>query len=117
MSLDVWQSLEGHLKILNKYDISVQFFQGFNAQGPGCGDIQWSSMSEETKRWWVAYVVARLGPFANLGGYQYAWESSGNNTATKVTDPAQCHVGSRCGDYQLAMLLQEMDPFGHGKFT
>jgi hypothetical protein len=114
MSLDVWETLEGHLRILNKYDISVQFFQGFNAQGPGAGDIQWSSMSEETKRWWVAYVVARLAPFANVGGYQYAWESPGNNSATNVTDPAHCHVGSRCGDYQLATLLREMDPFGHG---
>jgi hypothetical protein len=71
MSLDVWETLEGHLRILHDKDIAVQFFQGFNAQGPNSGDIQWSSMSESTKRWWVAYVVARLAPFANLGGYMY----------------------------------------------
>ena len=98
MSLDVWASLEGHMKALNRYDISIQFFLGFNAVGPGSGDIQWSSMSEPTKRWWVAYLVARLAPFANLGGYQYGPESSGN---------------SQIGDYQLATLLREMDPFGH----
>ena len=39
MSLDVWGTLEGHLRLLNKYDMSVQFFQGFNAQGPHGGDI------------------------------------------------------------------------------
>ena len=33
MSLDVWASLEGHLAHLNSHDISVQFFQGLNAQG------------------------------------------------------------------------------------
>ena len=108
MSLDVWASLEGHLSVLNEHDISVQFFQGFNAQGPGGGGIQWSLMSEQTKRWWVAYVVARLAPFANLGGYQYAWESPGNNTATAVSDPKHCGQGSRCGDYQLATLLHEV---------
>jgi hypothetical protein len=70
MSLDVWATLEAHLGALNDLDISVQFFQGFNAQGPSAGGIQWSAMSEGTKRWWVAYVVARLAPFANLGGYQ-----------------------------------------------
>eukprot|EP01049_Picozoa_sp_SAG25_P014513 SAG25_NODE_2592_length_1510_cov_1.105599_2_plen_130_part_00 len=68
MSLDVWASLEGHMKALNRYDISIQFFLGFNAVGPGSGDIKWSSMSEPTKRWWVAYLVARIAPFANLGG-------------------------------------------------
>lgn len=70
MSLDVWATLEGHLSALNDLDISVQFFQGFNAQGPGAGNIQWSALSDNNKRWWVAYVVARLAPFANLGGYQ-----------------------------------------------
>lgn len=42
-----------------------------------------------------------------------SWESPGNNTDTAVSDPAQCHLGSRCGDYQLATMLHEMDPFGH----
>ena len=113
MSLDVWHSLEGHLRILNAHDIAVQFFQGFNAQGPHGGNIQWSALSDGTKRWWVAYVVARLAPFANLGGFQYAWESEGNNTETAASNPATCGTGSRCGDYQLATLLQETDPFGH----
>ena len=42
-----------------------------------------------------------------------SWESPGNNTDTATSDPAQCHLGSRCGDYQLATMLHEMDPFGH----
>ena len=82
MSLDVWASLEGHLAILNDYDISVQFFQGFNAQGPNAGALRWSSMSRETQRWWVGYVVARVASFANIAGYQYSWESRGNDTST-----------------------------------
>ena len=82
MSLDVWASLEGHLAILNDYDISVQFFQGFNAQGPNAGALRWSSMSRETQRWWVGYVVARVASFANIAGYQYAWESRGNDTSS-----------------------------------
>ena len=124
MSLAVWHSLEDHMRVLNKYDIAVQFFQGFNAQGPGAGDIQFSALPEKTKRWWVSYVVARLAPFANLGGYQYAWESAGNDTNTATKDPQSCGhwegngtarhwQGSRCGDYQLAELLSEMDVFRH----
>lgn len=124
MSLDLWHSLEDHMRVLNKYDIAVQFFQGFNAQGPGGGSIQWSALPESTKRWWVSYVVARLAPFANLGGYQYAWETEGNDTNTAAADPQGCGhyvgngtsrqwLGSRCGDYQLAELLKEFDVFQH----
>ena len=117
MQLDVWRSLEGHLSILNEHDISVQFFQGFNAQGPGglpwAQSIQWSFLSHKTKRWWVSYVLARLAPFANIGGFQYSWESPGNSTENPASDPSDCGQGSRCGDYELALLLQEMDPFNH----
>lgn len=46
MALDVWQSLEGHIRHLNDHDIAVQFFQGFNAQGNGAasafGLLGWS---------------------------------------------------------------------------
>ena len=73
MSLDVWKELEGQLAYLNDHNVTVDFFQGFNAQGPGAGDISWSAMSEETKRWWVSYVIARMAAFANIGGFQYAW--------------------------------------------
>ena len=66
---------------------------------PGAGDLQWTKMSAETQRWWVGYVVARIAPFANVIGYQYAWESPGNDTAT---------------DYGLALMLRELDPFHHG---
>jgi hypothetical protein len=45
---------------------------------------------------------------------RYAWESPGNNSATNESDPTHCGRGSRCGDYQLAELLREIDPFHHG---
>jgi hypothetical protein len=77
MSLDVWKELEGQLAYLNDHNVTVDFFQGFNAQGPGAGDISWSAMSEETKRWWVSYVIARMAAFANIGGFQYAWYACG----------------------------------------
>jgi len=98
MSLDVWRSLEDHMRLLNKYDMAVQLFQGFNAQGPGAGNIEWSALSEKMKRWWVSYVVARLAPFAHLGGYQYVWESAGNDTDTAVKNATLCgHWASRPG--------------------
>ena len=100
MSLDVWGSLEGHLAVLNGHNISVQFFMGFNAQGPNAGDLRWASMSEQTQRWWVSYVVARLAPFANIIGYQFSSETKGN-------DPKS--------DYGLATMLQQADPFHHGR--
>ena len=68
-------------------------------------------MGEETKWWWVSYVVAQLSVFVNVGGYIYSWESSGNNTSTNDGDlTKKC---DRCGDYELAELLHEMDPFHH----
>ena len=70
-----------------------------STSGPGAGDLQWTEMSPATQRWWVSYVVARIAPFANVIGYQFAWESPGNDTAT---------------DYGLATLLRELDPFHHG---
>eukprot|EP01043_Picozoa_sp_COSAG02_P056359 COSAG02_NODE_6673_length_3424_cov_4.259994_1_plen_564_part_00 len=114
MSLDVWRELEGQLAYLNNHNVTVDFFEGFNAQGPGAGDISWSAMSEDTKRWWVSYVIARLGAYANIGGFQYAWESDGSNVDTSVSNQSECgHPQSRCGDYQLALLLQELDPWSH----
>jgi len=63
-------------------------------------------MSEETKRWWVAYVVARLAPFANLGGYQYAWESEGNNTSVHTQTVGRIR-GHKQGSSMLWPALQK----------
>jgi hypothetical protein len=75
---------------LNRHDIAVQFFQGFNAQGPGTagpGHLQWNKMDASTQRWWVSYVLARLAPFANIIGYQFSWETPGNDTAVRRAPP------------------------------
>jgi len=96
MSLDVWQALEAQLGFLNDHDIAVDFFQGFQAQGPDSGRIQFGSLTEDAKRWWVSYVVARLAPFANIAGWVYSWETGGDGD-----------------DLHLAKLLRELDPFGH----
>jgi hypothetical protein len=96
MQLDVWRSLEGHLGFLNDHDIAVDFFQGFNAQGPDSGNIQFGALPKDMQVWWVSYVVARLCPFANVAGFVYSWETGGTG-----------------GDLALAQLLQDMDPFHH----
>jgi hypothetical protein len=96
MQPDVWASLEEHLGYLNDHDIAVDFFQGFSSQGPDSGHLQFGAMNETTKRWWVAYVVARLAPFANIFGYVYSWET-----------------GGRGDDLHLAQLLHEFDIFRH----
>jgi len=96
MQLDVWRSMEGHLSFLNDHDIAVDFFQGFNAQGPDSGGIHFASLPRDVQEWWVSYVVARLAPFANVAGFVYSWETGGNGD-----------------DLHLARLLREMDPFNH----
>jgi hypothetical protein len=94
MQLDVWRSLEAHVAYLNDRDVIVDMFQGFD----GGKHVSWQSLSNEAKRWWVSYVVARLAPFANLGGFVFKWETPGD-------DPH--------GDAELADLLRELDPFSH----
>ena len=96
MQLDVWASLEEHLGALNDWDISVDFFQGFSAQGPHSGRLQFGALNATEKRWWVSYIVARLAPFANIAGFVYSWETGGTGD-----------------DLHLAQLLHEMDPFRH----
>ena len=99
MRLDVWRSMEGHLGFLNDHDVAADFFQGFDAKGPGSeGGLQWAAMNASSQRWWVSYAVARLAPFANIAGFAFAWESPGNDTDT---------------DLGLARLLRAADPFGH----
>ena len=88
--------MEGHLSFLNDHDIAVDFFQGFNEQGPESGNIHFGSLSRLVQEWWVSYVVARLAPFANLGSFVYSWETGG--------------IGE---DRHLAQLLRDLDPFNH----
>lgn len=89
MQLDVWRSLEAHLSYLNDRDVIADFFQGFD----GGKHVQWGALASDAKRWWVSYMLARLAPFANIGGFVYKWETSGD-------DPH--------GDAELADLLREL---------
>ena len=96
MQLDVWESLEQHMGFLNDHDVGVDFFQGFSAQGPDSGRLQFGAMNQTEKRWWVSYVLARMAPFSNVAGFVYSWETGGTGD-----------------DLHLAQLLHEMDPFRH----
>ena len=90
MQLDVWASLEAHLSFLNDHDIIADFFQGFD----GGTAVSWRALKSDAKRWWISYVIARLAPFANIGGFVFKWETPGD-------DPH--------GDLELANLLRELD--------
>ena len=78
---------------LNHHDVTADFFQGF--EGSPC---EWERMDGPTQQWWVAYVLARLAAFANIGGFVFKWETSGEDARR---------------DLRLARLLRGMDPFGH----
>ena len=51
-------------------------FLGFN--GGRNGGPDWTKLSNTEKDFYVRYVVARLGPFANIAGWNYTWEVEGN---------------------------------------
>jgi hypothetical protein len=57
-------------------------------------------MNDIDQEWFVRYVLARLSPFANIASWNYAWETSGDDTD---------------GDLELARLLQQHDPWNHGR--
>lgn len=97
MNLDVWHELERHMNYLNQHDMLVQMFVGFDGKNRG---QRWRDMSDSEQNWFVKYVVARLSPFANIAGYNYAWETDGNDDD---------------GDLELARLLQTHDLWNHGR--
>lgn len=76
MNLEVWRRMEQHLGWLNDHDIGVHMFLGVDGSRNGGPD--WSKLSEREKEWLVRYMVARLGPFANLSGWNFVWEVPGD---------------------------------------
>ncbi|HEX7071040.1 MAG TPA: DUF5060 domain-containing protein [Rhodothermales bacterium] len=96
MNLGVWKLMERRMAWLNDRDIGVHMFLGFDGSrndGP-----RWEDLSEPEKDFYVKYSVARLGPFANLAGWNFVWEVTGNR---------QSH------ELGLARLLAKYDVFDH----
>lgn len=96
MKLDVWQMMERHVAWLNDRNIGLHMFLGFDGsknQGPS-----WASLSEMEKDFYVRYVVARLGPYANIAGWNFVWEPPGDRETHELG---------------LARLLQKHDVFKH----
>lgn len=96
MRLDVWRMMERHLGWLNDRDAGVHMFLGFEGRknrGP-----KWEALSEGEKDFYVRYVVARVGAYANLAGWNFVWEDPGHRESHELG---------------LARLLQKYDVFGH----
>lgn len=96
MRLDVWQMMERHLGWLNDRNVSVHMFLGFDGRknnGP-----KWEALSEDEKDFYVRYVVARIGPFANIAGWNFVWEEPGYRETHELG---------------LARLLEKHDIFHH----
>ncbi|MBN2180663.1 MAG: DUF5060 domain-containing protein [Sedimentisphaerales bacterium] len=96
MNLDVWHRIERHLGFLNDHNVGAHMFLGFDGaknRGP-----RWDRLSESEKDFYVRYVVSRLAPYANLAGWNFVWEVSG--------DREQYELG-------LMRLIQKYDVFEH----
>jgi uncharacterized protein DUF5060/collagenase-like protein with putative collagen-binding domain len=96
MKLNVWRLMEKHLGFLNDQNIGVHLFLGFDGarnDGPA-----WEKLSDSEKEFYVRYVVARIGPYANIAGWNFVWEVEGNRETHELG---------------LARLLQKYDIFEH----
>jgi len=96
MKLNVWHIMERHLGFLNDHDVGVHMFLGFDGaknDGPA-----WDKLSESEKDFYVRYVVSRIGPYANIAGWNFVWEVPG--------DRQQYELG-------LMRLLKKYDVFEH----
>lgn len=96
MNLNVWQLMERRLAWLNDRDVGVHMFLGFDGSrndGP-----RWEDLSEAEKDFYVRYSVARLAPFANIAGWNFVWEVTGNRESHELG---------------LARLLAKYDVFDH----
>lgn len=96
MRLDVWRMIEQHLGWLNERNVGVHMFLGFEGRkndGPS-----WAELSEEEKDFYVRYVVARIGPYANICGWNFVWEDPGHRETHELG---------------LARLLEKYDLFDH----
>jgi hypothetical protein len=96
MNLDVWHRMERHLGFLNDHDIGVHMFLGF--EGARNGGPAWAKLGEKEKDFYVRYVVSRIGPYANLAGWNFVWEVEGDRESHELG---------------LARLLAKYDVFNH----
>lgn len=96
MNLEVWRLMERRMAWLNDRDVGVHMFLGFDGsrnEGP-----RWEDLDDAGKEFYVKYAVARLGPFANLAGWNFVWEVEGDRESHELG---------------LARLLAEYDIFDH----
>lgn len=96
MKLNVWKLMERRMAWLNERDVGVHMFLGMDGSkndGP-----RWEDLSDDEKVFYVKYSVARLGPFANLSGWNFTWEVDG---------------GRETHELGLAKLIAQYDIFGH----
>jgi len=96
MKLNVWHLMEKHLGFLNDQNIGVHMFLGFDGSrndGPA-----WEKLSDSEKEFYVRYVVARIGPYANIAGWNFVWEVDGDRETHELG---------------LARLLRKYDIFEH----
>ncbi|MEP1445287.1 MAG: DUF5060 domain-containing protein [Paraglaciecola sp.] len=75
MDLNVWKLMEKRVDWLNHKDIGIHMFIGFD--GSKNNGPRWEDLSEEEKVFYVKYVIARLGAFANIAGWNLVWEIDG----------------------------------------
>jgi hypothetical protein len=96
MRLDVWHLMERPLGWLNDRNVGVHMFLGFEGRkndGPS-----WNELSDAEKDFLVRYTVARIGPFANIAGWNFVWEDPGHRETHELG---------------LARLLEKHDIFNH----
>ncbi len=96
MQLDIWKQMEDHLRWLNDRNVGLHMFLGFDG-GQNNGPA-WDALSAAEQDFYVRYLVSRLGPYANIAGWNFTWEVPGNREA-----------------YELgwARLVQKYDVFNH----
>ncbi len=96
MRFHVWQMMEQHLGWLNDHNVGVHMFVGF--EGAKNDAPSWGKLTEEEKDFYVRYVVARLGPYANIAGWNFVWEEEGHRESHELG---------------LARRLEKYDIFSH----
>jgi hypothetical protein len=96
MNLNVWKLMEQRMAWLNDRDVGVHMFLGFD--GSRNGGPRWEDLSAEEQVFYVKYSVARLGPFANIAGWNFVWEVPGDRESHELG---------------LARLLAKYDVFDH----
>ncbi len=96
MKLSVCYMMERHLGFLNDHDVGVHMFLGF--EGARNDGPAWDKLSESEKDFYVRYVVSRIGPYANIAGWNFVWEVPGDRQQYELS---------------LMRLLEKYDVFEH----